>query len=352
MRPLICEIRLQHLRDNYRTLKALHGGKMLAVIKADAYGHGALPCAQALENEADGFAVALLEEALQLREAGIQKPIVLLEGVFQAAEYALVDQHCLWPVVHQQAQLEALLAHDWQSPVNVWLKMDSGMHRAGFFPQDYAAAYNALKQSPKVAEIVKMSHFACADIADSGMTELQTETFDSICAALPGAESLANSAAMLAYPQARRDWGRAGLALYGIDPFLENDPRIKPVMRLVSRVFAERVLQPHEPIGYGASFYTKRSTRVGLAACGYADGYPRRAAPGTPVAVNGRRSRILGRVSMDMLTVELADTHEGVGSEVELWGDTVSINEVAAAAGTIAYELLCNVKRAKFVYIQ
>ena len=140
--------------------------------------------------------------------------------------------------------------------------------------------------------------------------------------------------------------------MYGIDPFLENDPRIKPVMRLVSRVFAERVLQPHEPIGYGASFYTKRSTRVGLAACGYADGYPRRAATGTPVAVNGRRSRILGRVSMDMLTVELADTHEGVGSEVELWGDTVSINEVAAAAGTIAYELLCNVKRAKFVYIQ
>ena len=334
MRPLRAAIRLDRLRENYQTLKRLHGGKMLAVLKADAYGHGAVRCAHALADLADGFAVAFLEEAVELRKQGITQPIVLLEGVFDAAEYAAVDEYGLWPVVADQWQL------------------DSGMHRAGCFPHNYASAYTALAQSGKVSDIVKISHFACADEEERGMTEMQLEAFDMGCAGLAGEESLANSAAMLAYPQARRDWGRAGLALYGIDPFLENDPRIKPVMRLVSRVFAERVLQPHEPIGYGASFYTKRSTRVGLAACGYADGYPRRAATGTPVAVNGRRSRILGRVSMDMLTVELADTHEGVGSEVELWGDTVSINEVAAAAGTIAYELLCNVKRAKFVYIQ
>ena len=349
MRPLICEIRLQHLRDNYRTLKALHGGKMLAVIKADAYGHGALPCAQALENEADGFAVALLEEALQLREAGVQKPIVLLEGVFQAAEYALVDQHRLWPVVHQQAQLEALLAHDWQSPVNVWLKMDSGMHRAGFFPQDYAAAYNALKQSPKVAEIVKMSHFACADIADSGMTELQTETFDNICATLPGAESLANSAAILAHPTSHREWGRAGIALYGIDPFGGRDSRLKPVMKLSSQVFAERILQAHEPVGYGAAFYTSRPTRVGLVACGYADGYPRHAGSGAPVSVSGCPSRIIGRISMDMLTVDLSKGG-GSGDSVELFGDEISVNEVAAAAGTIPHEIVCAVKRAQKIY--
>ena len=351
MRPLRAEIRLDRLRENYRTLKQIHGGKMLAVLKADAYGHGALRCAHALADIADGFAVAFLEEARLLREHGNVNPIVLLEGVFEPEEYAEVERLGLWPVVGSQWQLESLLRRDWKTPVTVWLKMDSGMHRAGFFPQNYAAAHTALMQSGKVAAVVKTSHFACADEEERGMTDMQIETFDLACAALAGEESLANSAAALAYPQARRDWGRAGLALYGVDPFLEKDPRFKPVMRLVTEIFGERVLQPHEPIGYGASFYTKRSTRVGLAAAGYADGYPRRAATGTPAAVDGRRSRILGRVSMDMLTVELAD-NEGFGSEVELWGDAVDINEVAAAAGTIAYELLCNVKRAKFVYIE
>ena len=227
--------------------------------------------------------------------------------------------------------------------------MDSGMHRAGFFPQDYAAAYNALKQSPKVAEIVKMSHFACADIADSGMTELQTETFDSICAALPGAESLANSAAILAHPASHREWGRAGIALYGIDPFGGRDSRLKPVMKLSSQVFAERILQAHEPVGYGAAFYTSRPTRVGLVACGYADGYPRHAGSGAPVSVSGCPSRIIGRISMDMLTVDLSKGG-GSGDSVELFGDEISVNEVAAAAGTIPHEIVCAVKRAQKIY--
>lgn len=352
MRPLICEIRLDALRDNYRTLKGMHGGKLLAVVKADAYGHGAVRCAQALHDLADGFAVAMLEEALQLREHGISKPIVLLEGVFEAAEYAQVEEYALTPVVHTQQQLEDLLAHDWQTPVNVWLKMDSGMHRAGFFPHNYAAAYTALRQSPKVAEIVKMSHFACADEAERGMTEMQIEAFDAACAGLAGESSLANSAAVLNYPEAHREWGRAGIALYGISPFGGNDARLRPVMRLHTKVFAERVLQPHEPVGYGATFYTKRSTRVGLIACGYADGYPRLAATGTPVAVNGSRSRIIGRVSMDMMTLELDDSHAGVGDEVELFGDAVHVNEVAQAAGTIAYEVVCNIKRAHRVYTE
>ncbi len=350
MRPLQIEIRLNHLRENYQTLKQIHGGKMLAVVKANAYGHGAVRCAQALADLADGFAVACLEEAVQLRENGITAPIVLLEGVFDAAEYAEVDRLQLWPVVGNQWQLEALLNHDWQTPVKVWLKMDSGMHRVGFFPHNYASAYTALQQSGKVAAIVKMSHFATADDEERGMTQMQIEAFDMGVEGLPGEESLCNSAAMLAYPQARRDWGRAGLALYGVDPFLENDPRIRPVMRMTSRVFGDRVLQPHEPVGYGATFYTKRSTRVGVVACGYADGYPRRAPSGTPVAVNGARSRIIGRVSMDMLTVELNDSHSHVGSEIELWGDMVNVNEVADAAGTVAYELLCNAKRGQFVY--
>ncbi len=351
MRPLRAEIRLHYLRQNYQTLKQIHGNKLLAVVKANAYGHGAVRCAHALADLADGFAVASIEEAIELREHAIQQPILLLEGVFEAAEYALVDQYNLWVTVANQWQLEALLNHSWTQPVKVWLKMDSGMHRAGFFPHNYAAAYTALKQSDKVADIVKMTHFSCADDAESDLTDMQMAAFDMGVEGLAGEESLANSPAMLAYPRARRDWGRAGIALYGADPFLENDPRFKPVMRLVSKVFGERVLQPHEPVGYGAAFYTKRSTRVGLAACGYADGYPRHAPSGTPVAIKGHRSRIIGRVSMDMLTVELADSHEGIGDEIEFWGDQISVNEVAQAAGTIAYELLCHVKRAKFVYI-
>ena len=350
MRPLTCEIRLDYLRDNYQYLKALHGNKLLAVMKANAYGHGAVQCARALHDAADGFAVAFLEEAVELREAGITKPIVVLEGVFQAADYAAVAEYRLWPVVHCQAQLEGLLAFDWREPATVWLKMDSGMHRTGFFPHNYAAAFAALRQSGKVGEIVKMSHFACADETERGMTQMQLEAFDLACAGLDGAESLANSAAIMAYPEARRDWGRAGLALYGVDPFGAFSGSLKPVMRLKSEVFAERVLQPHEPIGYGASFYTKRSTRVGAVAGGYADGYPRRAASDTPVAIDGVRSRLIGRISMDMLTVDLQQADMGVGSEVELFGDIISVHEVAAAAGTIAYEVLCNVKRAKRVY--
>ncbi|MDO4433157.1 MAG: alanine racemase [Alysiella sp.] len=359
MRPLICEIRLHHLRHNYQTLKKLHGGKLLAVVKANAYGHGSVRCAQALHDLADGFAVACLEEAIELRENGITRPILLLEGVFQAAEYDLVDKFNLWTVVHNQGQLEALLAYNWHNPVTVWLKMDSGMHRAGFFPHNYAAAYTALKQSPQVAEIVKMTHFACADEAERGMTEMQIEAFDIACQDLAGESSLANSAALIAYPEARREWGRAGISLYGINPVavlsgcLKNGEQValKPVMRLTSRIFAERVLQPHEPIGYGAKFYTKRSTRVGLVACGYADGYPRHAPNDTPIAVNGERTRLIGRVSMDMLTVDLHDSHHGADSEVELFGDVVSVNEVATAADTIAYEILCNIKRANRVYV-
>lgn len=359
MRPLVCEIRLHYLRENYQYLKKLHGKQLLAVVKADAYGHGAVRCALALADIADGFAVACLEEALVLRKAGIQNPIVLLEGVFEASELSLVDEWHLWMVVHNQAQLEDVLAHDWQEKPTIWLKMDSGMHRAGFFPHHFAAAYQALAQSPKVGKIVKMTHFACADEAERGMTEMQLEAFDLAAHHLPGEESLANSAAILAYPDARRDWGRAGLALYGIHPFYHlgrafsgSLNELKPVMRLKSTVFAERILQPHEPIGYGASFYTKRSTRVGLVACGYADGYPRRAASETPIAVNGQRTRVIGRVSMDMLTLDLSDLDSSIGGEVELFGDVVNVNEIAQAAGTIAYEIVCNIKRAQRIYLE
>lgn len=352
MRPLICEIRLNHLRDNYLELKKISQNKLLAVVKANAYGHGAVECALALRDIADGFAVACLEEAVELRQAGINNPIVLLEGVFEAQEYDLVEQLDLWAVIHHQAQLEQFLAHSWQKPTTVWLKMDSGMHRAGFFPHNYAAAYTALQHSPFVKNIIKMTHLYDADGAEPHATERQLETFQLACDGLDGETSISNSAGILRYPQARCDWARAGLALYGVSPVAGLDAPLKPVMRLSSRIFAERVLQPHEPIGYGATFFTQRSTRVGLVACGYGDGYPRLASTHTPIAVKGERTRIIGRVSMDMLTVDLPDSHEGVGDEVELFGDIVSVNEVARAAGTIAYEVLCHIKRAKRIYLK
>lgn len=349
MRPLTATIRLSHLRHNYQLLKRLHGNKMLAVVKADAYGHGAVRCARALADLADGFAVATLDEGIELRQAGVSAPIVMLEGVFEPAEYAAVDEYRLWPGVQNQWQLESLLAHRWREPVTVWLKMDSGMHRVGFFPQNFAPAHQALRQSQQVAHIVNMTHFARADEPEQAMTTAQLAAFDTAVAGLSGAQSLANSAAIIAHPAARRDWGRAGIALYGIEPFPGACPELKPVMRLTSRIFAERTLQPGEPVGYGASFITERSTRIGIAACGYADGYPRTAQNGCPLTVNGQPSRLIGRVSMDMLAVEL-DHHQGVGSEVELWGDAVSVATVAQSAGTISYELLCHIKRAHYVY--
>ncbi len=354
MRPLIATVRLDNLRHNYLMARQAGTGLTLAVVKANAYGHGAVRCAQALADLADGFAVACLEEALQLRAAGVALPILLLEGVFEAEELSAVEHHDLWFVVQSPEQLTMLEAAKPAKPYTVFLKMDSGMHRAGFAPQDFAAAHCKLAASDKVARIVKMSHFARADEPQLSATHAQLEIFDSVCRYLPGEESIANSAGILCHDKARRNINRAGIMLYGASPLpagFDQGAALKPVMRLTSKVFGVRELPAGQPVGYGGSFVTERPTRVGLIACGYADGYPRLASTGSPVAVDGKRSRIIGRVSMDMITIDLTDLPEaGIGSEVELWGDTVHINEVAAQAGTISYEVLCNVKRAHFVY--
>lgn len=352
MRPLVAHIHLNHLRHNYQLAKEAHGDKVLAVLKANAYGHGATRCAAALADVADGFAVACLEEAMQLRHAGVTKPIVLLEGVFSADEYELVDKHGLWPVVQNQMQLDWFLAYQWQQKTTVWLKMDSGMHRAGFFPQDYAAAFHQLKGCLNVENIVKMTHFACADEPEKNTTAEQIQVFDAVCKDLPGEESLANSAAIFAHPDAHRNWGRVGIALYGSSPIANQTYGLKPVMHLKTRIFGIREIDAGESVGYGATFTTTQKMRLGLIACGYADGYPRLASSGTPVCIDGQASSVVGRVSMDMMIVDM--THlstANIGSEVELWGERVSINVVAAKAGTISYEPLCNVKRAYFKYI-
>jgi len=351
-RPAVARIDLDALRHNYRVARDLHGARVLAVLKANGYGHGAVRCARALADIADGWAVAFLDEALALREAGVAGPLLVLEGAFSPEEVRQAVRHDIRLAVLHPAQIAWIAqAAPAGAGIHAWLKVDSGMHRAGFAPGDVPAAYQALRDTGKVAEITLMSHFARADEPGETMTAAQIRSFDAATLGLDGPRSLANSAGLMAWPQARRDWGRAGIMLYGADPVAAEGSPLRPAMTLASRVFAVRELPAGEPVGYGARFVTETPTRVGLVAMGYADGYPRSAPSGTPVAVDGAASRLVGRVSMDMLTVDLSHLPQaGVGSEVELWGPTVPVNAVAAAAGTIAYELLCNVKRVRFEY--
>ena len=346
MRPARALIDLQALRHNYRVAKQLSADKALAVVKADAYGHGAVACAKALVDLADGFAVACLEEALELRAAGIAQPIVLLEGFFSADELALIETNDLWCVVHAEWQLEIIEQAHLTRPLTVWLKMDSGMHRVGFFAHEYRTAWQRLQSSNNVASIVLMSHFARADELDCTSTDEQYQLFRDATAGIDAPISICNSPALVAWPHIRSDWSRPGIILYGSQPVPNSEQQFLPVMSLQSKIIAVRELPPGEPIGYGAQCVTSRATRVGIVAMGYADGYPRHAPTGTPVSVEGCRTQLLGRVSMDMLAVDLTDLpHADVGSAVELWGQSVSIDEVAACAGTISYQLLCNVKR-------
>lgn len=363
-RPARATIDLAALRHNHATLRRLHGGRTFAVLKADAYGHGALRCARALSGgpaPADALAVACVDEALALRAGGITLPILVLEGAFDADELRAAQAAGLWMVVHQASQLAMLDALPAGAALQVWLKLDTGMRRAGLAPDTARAAWDRLRTHPAVGEIAWMSHLACADeaaeAADMGRaaTAQQIARFDAATAGLPGARSLANSAALLAWPASRRDWGRPGIALYGAPPVAAapGDPEafgLRPVMTLASAVFAVRDVAAGEAVGYGGTWTASRPSRLGLVAIGYADGMPRSVAPGTALWVDGRRCPLAGRVSMDMLMVDLSDhPRAGVGSVVECWGARLPVDELAAAAGTISYELLCGVKRVPVV---
>ena len=355
-RPSIAHIRLDAFRHNYRVAKAMHGGKALAVIKANAYGHGAVQCAQAICAEADGFAVACLEEALELRQAGISNPILLLEGFFEAAELPEIVANDLWIVVHAEWQIEILLAAKLAKPLQIWLKMDSGMHRVGLSPAEYSLALMRLAGHINVVKIVCMSHFANADNLKSEHTLQQIALFKQMLVTLNVQEiSLSNSAAILGWPQSYNNWSRPGIMLYGADPLYEAKTPLRAVMQLTSKIISIRTIKKGESIGYGSIFTAERDTIVGVVACGYADGYPRSASPENGIAaacaVDGILTKLIGRVSMDMLFVDLSDIPNAtIGSHVELWGDNVLANVVAKAAGTIAYELFCNVKRVQFKY--
>ncbi|RMO87629.1 Alanine racemase [Pseudomonas syringae pv. tagetis] len=354
MRPARALIDLQALRHNYRLARDSSGGRALAVIKADAYGHGAVHVAQALEAQADGFAVACIEEALELRAAGIRAPILLLEGFFEADELALIVEHDLWTVVHAIWQLEAIEQAQPGKPLTVWLKLDTGMHRVGLHPSEYRAAYQRLLATCKVARVVLMSHFSCADELNSACSDQQVAVFEAARQGLVAETSLKNSPAVMGWPKIPSDWSRTGIMLYGATPFDQTQPlaeRLQPVMTLESKVISVRELPAGEAVGYGATFVSERPLRIGVVAMGYADGYPRHAPTGTPVLIDGQRSRLLGRVSMDMLCVDLTDVPQaGLGSRVELWGKAVLASEVATQAGTIPYQIFCNLRRVPRIY--
>lgn len=347
-RPIQARIDLAAFRHNYRLALDLAGPgrQALAVIKANAYGHGLLPCAEAIADLAQGFALLDLEEAAALREAGFQQPVLLLEGFFHAQDMAVLRELNLIPVVHSPEQVKMLagLPAANEPPLPVFLKVNTGMNRLGFTVDRVAAALERLQGLPAVGEVVLMTHFADAD-GEAGIAE-QLARFAPLRALLAGRVSVANSATLLRFPGEAGDVARPGIMLYGASPMparqSASELGLRPVMTLTSEVIAVQSLAPGEAVGYGATFTAERPMRVGVVACGYADGYPRHAPTGTPILVAGRRTRTLGRVSMDMLACDLTDLPEAdVGSPVVLWGEGLPADEVATAAGTIGYELFC-----------
>lgn len=341
-RPIQARIDLSALEHNLRVARRATGARIMAVIKAAAYGHGLMRCADALR-AADGFALLDVQDAVLLREAGYRQTILLLEGAFTPEDLALAAEYDLACVIHNSQQVAMLDAYPRRATLPVWLKVNSGMNRLGFAPQDIPAVLEKLKGHPAVGEITLMTHFASAD--ETVGVSAQLEVFNALASANRMACSLANSAALLRYPATHADWVRPGIMLYGASPFSDVSAQqlgLRPVMTLQSEIISLRELKSGERVGYGGSFCAESSMRIGTVACGYADGYPRHASTGTPVLVAGRRTRTLGRVSMDMLSVDLSPLPEAkVGSPVTLWGEGLPVEEVAAAVGTISYELLC-----------
>ena len=347
-RPALVTVDLDNLRHNFGVARRhAAGARVLAMVKADAYGHGAVPVARALAGLADGFGVSSLEEGAALREAGITAEILLAAGCFSAAELPDIARCGLQVALHDDWQVRALLAARLPRPLVVWLKIDTGMHRLGLPPAAVAAVHGRLAGSPNVAEIRLMTHFACADAPDDAANARQREVFAHATAGLSGARSLANSAALVAAPESRGDWVRPGILLYGVNPFLVSHPivrELRPVMTLSSRILAVRTLEAGESTGYGHDWTAPRAMSIGLVAMGYGDGYPRHAPSGTPVLVKGRPSSLVGRISMDFLAVELDPVPDAtLGDPVVFWGEGLPAWEVARQAGTIAYELFTGV---------
>ncbi len=344
-RPIRATIDLSSLRNNLAVARAhAASAKCWCVVKANAYGHGLHNAATAWRDLADGFALLDLDEAVQLRESGIRQPILLLEGAFEAADLLRVAEFDLTPVIHHVEQVAMIVNAGLPGRMPVYLKANTGMNRLGLSSGEWHAALAMLRACPQVGPITLMTHFADAD-GERGI-DWQMARFDALCAGSGLPRSLANSAALLRFPETNADWVRPGIMLYGGSPFpaRHSAPQLglRPAMTLRSQLISVQRLDPGDSVGYGCIFTAQQPMRIGVVACGYADGYPRHAPSGTPVNVAGRMTGTLGRVSMDMIAVDLETVPEaGVGAPVILWGEGCPADDVATAAGTVSYELFC-----------
>jgi len=343
-RPIRATISAAAIAHNLGVARAQAGAaRIWAVVKANAYGHGLLRAAQAMA-AADGFAILDFVEALRLRDAGVDKPILMLEGFFKAEDIALLLRHRLTPVLHNIEQVEMLEKASFDGKLDVYLKVNSGMNRLGFAVDNVRLAWNALEAHPGVGSVTLMTHFADAD--GEGGVAAQLQWFNELTQPFEAPRCLANSAALLRFPgETRADWVRPGIMLYGCSPFgfkSAAEIGLRPAMTLSSEIIAVQHLQAGEYVGYGQTYQATQEMTLGVVACGYADGYPRHAPSGTPVLVAGQRTTTVGRVSMDMLCVDISPIEEAyVGTPVTLWGEGLPADEVAASAGTVSYELLC-----------
>lgn len=343
-RPTFARIDLAALRHNH-ALARRHAGaaRIWCVVKANGYGHGLSRVVSALAQVADGFALVELEAAIELRKSGVRQPILMLEGCYAADELPLYAEHGLIPTLHSLAQVEWLKASRLRARLPVFLKLNTGMNRLGLDADELPRALDMLRGLDCVGDIALMTHFADAD-EERGIGE-QMGRLNAMRGALSYPLCLANSAALLRYPESIADAVRPGIMLYGSSPFPQMRSAealgLAPVMTLESELIAVRQLEAGDRVGYGGSFVAEGPMRIGIVACGYGDGYPRHAPTGTPVLVGGRRTRTLGRVSMDKLCVDLDDMDVGVGTSVVLWGRGLPADDVATSAGTVSYELFC-----------
>ncbi|MBN1378883.1 MAG: alanine racemase [Gammaproteobacteria bacterium] len=356
------EINLAALRHNFSLVRH-HAARsrIMCVIKANAYGHGMLQVAETL-SEADGFAVACVDEAITLRQNGIEKPITIFQGFADEAELAACSEYSLWPLLHCDAQLKLLQVTKKRRPAGIWLKLSSGMNRLGFACEQAQLLWQGLIKLEGIQSVGLMTHMACADegSAKNPVTDFtlkQIDRFMQNTQQLAGEKSLANSATLLSWPQAQADWVRPGIMLYGASPFLPGITHncvneLKPVMRLTSRLIAINQLRKGNPIGYGCSWHCPEDMPVGVVAIGYGDGYPRHIDAHASVSINNQCAAVVGRVSMDLLTIDLRNIAAAVGDQVVLWGPELPVDDIARSAETIAYELTCGIYgRVQYRYI-
>lgn len=347
-RPIYASIDVNALQHNFNQVKRLSPeSRIMAIVKADAYGHGLLLCCHALK-EADSFGLLDLGDAITLRKGGFSHPICLLEGFFSGDEIPLIVENNFEPVIHSDWQLDILDNTPQEIGLAVWLKIDTGMHRLGFVPEQFKSVLKRLSAMKCIRRVSVMSHLSDADLLKKPKTAHQLKEFLTITEEASGIDrSIANSAAILAHPDCHLDWVRPGIMLYGSSPFVDlsaSNLNLRPVMSLRSEIISIKDCQKDDTVGYGSSWHCQQDMKVGVVACGYGDGYPRHAPSGTPVMVAGKLTQLIGRVSMDMITVDLRGIDSATtGSSVELWGREVAVDTVAERAGTISYELLCGV---------